>query len=194
MCPRPIGFEDWLWPQQRSCRAGAKPPEQDSLQRGSGAQRVCPFSVSFVEVVGWFSSVVWSCPLGVLALGPPGTRRPRPTAACALPRATQHELQSDLQGAPAVLASEGPRRGRAANQGRLLLVRGLGPLSKRYRAHWGQMLPVWSLWTLEILGNSPAWAKTGHLYEEATGSSMGGPQSRCGGVPGNHQSRAKSVS
>ena len=39
----------------------------------------------------------------------------------------------------------------------LLLMPNLGPLSKKYGAHWGQMLHVW-----KILGKSEAWAKTGH--------------------------------
>lgn len=42
--------------------------------------------------------------LDVLAMGLPGSCRPR--SACALPRATQHELQNDLQ---MVTTYDGPR-------------------------------------------------------------------------------------
>ena len=71
-----------------------------------------------------------------------------------------------------LLDLELPRRVQAMNQGQLLLVPGLGQLSKRYGAHWGQMLLVW-----EILGKSEAWAKTSHLYEKATENSLCGPKS-----------------
>ncbi|KAF6114495.1 hypothetical protein HJG60_010487 [Phyllostomus discolor] len=51
-----------------------------------------PLSVSFVEVIGWHFNMVLRCPLGPLR-----RFRPRSAGTCVLPRAYQHELQSNLQ-------------------------------------------------------------------------------------------------
>ena len=65
---------------------------------GSGACRVCPLSVSLLEAVGWWCfNMVWSCPLGTLALEPLGRCGPRTATADVLPGPTWHELQSNLQ-------------------------------------------------------------------------------------------------
>ena len=42
-----------------------------------------------------------------------------------------------------VLGLEVPRGGQPVNKGWLLIVLSLGPLSKWYRAHHGQMLLIW---------------------------------------------------
>ena len=41
--------------------------------------------------------MVYSCPLGALALGFSGWCKPSSAPTCVLPRATLHELQSNLQ-------------------------------------------------------------------------------------------------
>ena len=48
------------------------------------------------------------------------------------------ELESNLRWLPLVLGLEIPRCSQAVNLGSLLLVLGLGPLSKRYKG-WGLM-------------------------------------------------------
>ena len=65
--------------------------------------------------------------------------------------------------------TEVPRWGQAVNQGWLVLVPCLGPLSESYGAVWGQMVLAW-----EILGQSEVWTKTGHSFGKATGNSLCG--------------------
>ena len=57
---------------------------------------------------------------------------PRSFASCVLFKATQSELQSDLQMAAACAGLEPRLRGQAVNQGWLLLVPGLQLLSEKY--------------------------------------------------------------
>ena len=59
--------------------------------------------------------------------------------------------------------------GPAVNQGRLLLVLGLGPLSQRCELSESQMMLI-----QENLGRSEAWAKTSHSCGKAIGNSLGG--------------------
>ena len=81
--------------------------------------------------------------LGVLSPRPPGRCRPRSAASCALARATQHELQNNLQMAATCAGLEGIwKRPSYMNQDWLLLVPDLGPLSEGYGACRGQMLFV----------------------------------------------------
>ena len=87
------------------------------------------------------------------------------------------------------LGLEVPWSGQAANLAWLLLVLGLGPLSKRYGACWGQMLLDW-----EILEKSKTWSKRDHLYGKATGNDWVDPHVRWSRVLGNHQGGVPSVS
>ena len=60
-------------------------------------------------------------------------------------------------------------------QGQLLLALGLGPLSNRHKAHWGQMLLV-----SENLGKYEARVKTRYSHGRGTGNSLNGPGSWVG--------------
>lgn len=59
---------------------------------------------------------------------------------CALPGATYHEPLNKLQIATTHTVLGSPSRGQAVNWGQLLLVPGLGLLSKKYREWRGQIL------------------------------------------------------
>ena len=100
--------------------------------------------------------------------------RPRSAADCPLPRATWNELQSHLQ-MTATCAGLGGAQERPSYEPRLLYVVGLGPVSEKYRACWGQVLLVW-----EVLGKYKAWAKTGHLFGKNIGNRLDGPEIRVG--------------
>ena len=73
--PRLMACEDWLWLHLGNCCVDTEPKEQDFLQWGYGAWGAQPLSVSFVEVFGWCSGVVWSWPPGVLSFEPPSRCR-----------------------------------------------------------------------------------------------------------------------
>ena len=88
-----------------------------------------------------------------------------------------------------VLGLEVPRQDQAVNQEQLLLVPGLGPLSMRYRACWGQMLLIW-----EILGKSKVWAKIGHFHGKPPETVWVGLQVGWDWVSGNYQGGENSVS
>ena len=86
---------------------------------------------------GWrCSEVVYSCPLGVQAIGFPSWYRPRTATTCILSRDTLHELQNNLQMAVTCAGLEIPRQSQAVNLGWLLLVPTLGPRSMWYGG-WG---------------------------------------------------------
>ena len=74
--------------------------------------------------------MVCSCPLGALALRSPGLRS---ATTCLLPKATLHELQSNLQYADTCAGLGGSQ---AMNLAWLLLVPWLEPFSKR-NGGWG---------------------------------------------------------
>ena len=77
--------------------------------------------------------MVSSYPLCAQALGFLGWCGLRSAPACVLPGSTLHELQSSLSWPLLVLGLEIPRKTQVVNLGWLLLVLGLGSLSKRYR-------------------------------------------------------------
>ena len=54
--------------------------------------------------------MVYSCSVGMQALGSPGRYGPRSATTCVLTRATQHKLLSDLQLALLVLGLEVPKQ------------------------------------------------------------------------------------
>ena len=89
---------------------------------------------------------------------------------------------------PLVLGLELPRTGKFVNQDQLLIVLGLRPLSKRYRACWGQMLVV-----SEFIVKSEAWVKTGLCMKKPLEKAWMGPQAGWSEVSGNHQSEANRV-
>ena len=61
------------------------------------------------------------------------------------------------------------------NQGCLLLVPSLVPLSERFVDCQGHILLIW-----ETLGKSKTWAKTDCYYGKPTGNSLDGPEHRSG--------------
>ena len=93
---------------------------------------------------------------------------PRSAAACFPSRVTQHKLQSDLQMA-ATCAGLGGAQERPSCKPMLAAASARpGPLSKGMGILRPNLL-VWGLWIFEILGKSPAGAKTVRLLGEATG-------------------------
>ena len=154
-----------LW--RISC-AGAYPTEQDLLHWRTGAFWVFPLSMVLWRLLGGVS--MWSeAVYGVHWFWSP----PRSATACVLPRPPSMSYKAICSWLLLVLGLAVPRQGQAVYQGRWLLVPGLGPLSKRYGARWGQMLLVW-----DILQKSDLWAKTS--YTKGTGNKLGGPTSLMG--------------
>lgn len=82
-------------PQRNGCCAGADSMEQELSEGASSASLVYTLGLSFVEQVRWSSGVFWSWPPGVGVLEVLQCR-PKSTAVCAQPEATQWKLQSDL--------------------------------------------------------------------------------------------------
>ena len=78
--------------------------------------------------------------------------------------------------------------GPAVNQGQLLLVLGLGPLSQRCELSESQMMLI-----QENLGKSEAWAKTNHLYRKPLETAWVGLKAGWGRASGNHQGGVKSM-
>ena len=112
-----------LAPQSRAYFSGALvPSESPSL------------SVSLVEVAEWCFDMVEAVCRVCWLWGLSGDADPRqsPPSFCPEPPSTSYK--ATCRRLLLVLGLELPRRGQAANQGRLPLVPGLGPLSKRYRA------------------------------------------------------------
>lgn len=61
--------DSWLWIQWITCCTRANPMEQNSFS-GLGVSLVCPLCLSFVELFGWYSHVIWSPALCMLVLEP----------------------------------------------------------------------------------------------------------------------------
>ena len=100
----------------------------------------------------------WSCPPGVLALGPPERCRPRELPHVPCPGPPGMSYRTICRWLLLVLGLEMPKRGQAGNLGRLLLLTDLQP-----RIYRGQVLLIW-----EILEKSTAWTKSGHFYGKQT--------------------------
>ena len=89
-----------------------------------------PWRINCAGAGWWCSDLVCSCPLVVLALGFPGWCRPRSAPTCVSPGATLPELWSNLRWLLLVLGLEIHWQSQAVNPDWLLLVPGLGSLSK----------------------------------------------------------------
>ena len=142
--------------------------------------------------------MVWSYPLDMMALGPPKRYRPRSMAACALPRATQHERQSNLQMAATCAGLEGAHQRPSCETNLGLLVRGLGILSKRYRECqdwisliWEVLKKIWSMsqdrpfiwksywqqfgWSLKLVGHGLRESQGHHNVSQVYGDPVRHP-------------------
>ena len=144
------------------------PTEWTYFDWGSGVHWVCLLSVSLVEMVRWCFNVVWSCVPGALALGSP--RRCRPRSSTTGPLTVSYKVIFGWL--LLVLVLEVLQRDWAVNQGQLMLVLALVPLSKRCVACWCWILLVW-----EIVGKSEAWTMMGHSHGKDTGNALSEPTS-----------------
>ena len=105
--------------------------------------------------VWWNPYMVYSCPLGVLALGFPGWCKPRSAPTCVFPPGHPAWAIKQFEMA-ATCAGLGDSQVKPSCESRLAAA-SAGPGS-----HSGQLLLVW-----EDLASGEAWAKTSHSYGKA---------------------------
>ena len=93
------GYDHWVPTSNHhggSAGQGPTPQSRAYFSRALVPATFAPWLCPMWRWLGWWCSyVIWSCPLGMLTLGPSRRFRPRSAALCVLTRVIQHKLSED---------------------------------------------------------------------------------------------------